>query len=686
MSRAIKGSERGELHNQYKDGKHQPQEVDARLGVSTNNLVSSGIMGNVALLNVDPPIYRLIHEKLNSKLNLEDLTALEQLYNGLEQGRVCVDALVLGVSLEEPVRIAQRIQSLGIDIPVLILTEPEQYQKLKNALKFAPFIGNDVLLCSIANAEYLPQKLYDAVERVHKRRRYIGSMKAAQVSLGSISRSRPPITSYYERLLDHAPIGVVNININGAILNLNRHACQVLDINERDALGTLLGDLFTESERDRLQAIIARCVAPLGRRMSEIFQIGINPIRFVELNASSFVDRSGQLGATIILQDVSDRIHAEEDRNKALDELRASEHRYRELVETMSEALALTDAQYNITFINQRFCDLFGYAGEEIIGQPLIDLVHENTKDIMLQRMADNPSVDQESFETTWLRKDGNLIYTLTSPKSIFNENQQYMGCLGVFTDITDRKEVEQREKLHMLELAQASRVSTIGEMSSQIAHELAQPLSAIGGLSTALLKLLDAGTSSFDDITDSLISIQTQANRAREIIIRLRDFVRNDELRQVSINLNDLINSVIRLANVDAYWSDIKIVLLLDDNLPNVTGDGILIEQVLLNLVRNACHAMQDICSDSKILTISSRQDDSENIRISVEDTGPGLNESMLKQVCQPFFSTKEKGMGMGLAIARSVVEAHAGQMLVSNTPQGGASFSFTLPINADE
>lgn len=686
MSRANKGNPNDKPNDQLKDGRHLHQDFDSRLGASSGHFTPRSTKGNVALLNVEPTIYRFIHGKLRTKLNFEDLSALEQLYNGLEQGRVLIDALMLGVSLEEPVRIAQRIHSLGIDIPVLILTEPEQYEKLKNALKFAPFIGSDVLLCSIANAESLPQKLFDAVERVHKRRRYKGSMKAAQISLGSISGSRPTITSYYERLLDHAPIGVVNINISGAILNLNRHACQVLNINERDALGSHLSDLFTVTERDRLQAIIARCVAPLGKRMSEIFQIGINPAQFVELNASSFVDRSGQLGATIILQDVSGRIRAEEDRKKALDELRASEHRYRELVETMSEALALTDAMFNITFVNQRFCDLFGYTSEEIIGQPLIDLVHEDTKEIMRQRMAASPCIEQDSFETSWIRKDNHIIYTLTSPKSIFDQSQQYTGCLGVFTDITDRKEVEHREKLHMLELAQASRVSTIGEMSSQIAHELAQPLSAIGGLSTALLKLIDTGTSSSDDIIDSLVSIQTQANRAREIIIRLRDFVRNDELRKIPVNLNDLINSVIRLANVDATWSGIKIVLLLDESLPNVTGDGILIEQVLLNLVRNACHAMQDVCSGNKILTISSQLDDSKHIRISVEDTGPGLNEAMLKQVCQPFFSTKEEGMGMGLAIARSVVEAHSGQMLVSNAPHGGASFGFILPITVDE
>lgn len=675
-----------ERHRPVKAGTHQNHKSDPGKSHSSGHLVASKFRGTAVLLNVDPAIFSYIHERLHSELDLEDLAGLEQLYIGMEQGRVRIDALMLGVSLEEPVRIAQRIHSLGVDIPVLILTEPEHHNQLKHALKFAPFVGNDVLLCSLADFESLPHILSEAVKRVHKRRRYKGSMEADQVRLGAISGQRPQITHYYERLLDRAPIGVLNININGAILNLNRHACQVLNINERDALGTPLAGHFEECERERLQATIARCVAPLGRRMSEIFQIGIDPARFVELNASSLVDRSGQLGATIILQDVSDQIRAEEERNEAINELRASEYRYRELVETMSEALALTDAQYNITFVNRRFCDLFGYTSEEIFGQPLISLVHESTKENMRERMAASPNKSQDSFETAWLCKDGREVYTLTSPKSIYDEDQQFIGCLGVFTDITERKEVEQREKLHMIELAQASRVSTIGEMSSQIAHELAQPLTAIGGLSTALLKLLNAGTVSLNDVTESLSDILTQANRAREIIMRLREFVRNDELRQITINLNNLVNTVIRLANIDARWNSIKIILLLDESLPTVTGDGILIEQVLLNLVRNACDAMQGTSKSNRILTITTRQIDTDSIQVSVDDTGPGLDEAILNQVCQPFFSTKEDGMGMGLAIARSVVEAHGGRMFITNTPQGGASFSFTLPVINDE
>lgn len=640
------------------------------------------------LLNVDSDTRAVLHAALDDRLDLEDIGGLEQLSIGLEQGRIHSDALVLGVSLDEPVRIAQRVHSLGVDMPVLILSEPGHCDQLKRALKFAPFLGNDVTPHSIADGDTLASVLADMVARARKRRRYKGSMEAAQQSLGKISAPPPQITRYFERLLDRAPIGVLNLSINGAILNLNRHACQVLGVSERDALGSSLAELFAEHERGRLQAIVARCVAPLGRGQAETLEIAGQPVRHVEIIASSLVDRSGQLGATIILQDVSARIRAEQERNKAIDNLRASESRYRELVETMNEALALTDASYRITFVNRQFCDMFAYRSEEVIGMPLINLVHDEDKEMMRRRMATAAQDGQERFETAWTTRNGEKIYTLTSPKSLFDEEQCYIGCLGVFTDITARKAVEQREKLHMLELAQMSRVTTIGEMSSQIAHELAQPLSAIGGMSSALLKFLGKGIGSSEDIEESLGEIQTQAKRAREIIMRLRNFVRNEELQRVPVELNELVSTVIRLSNVDARWKGISVELRLGQGLPQALGDRVLIEQVMLNLVRNACEAMQELEQGRRHLTIATNAVDDDNLRVSVSvsDTGPGLSEALLEQACQPFFTTKSGGMGMGLAIARSVVDAHEGRLTISNNPQGGACFSFDLPVVNDE
>ena len=321
----------------------------------------------------------------------------------------------------------------------------------------------------------------------------------------------------------------MNVDIKGTLLSLNSYACQILNIIEREALGTSLALAFPEPERQKLHDLIAQCVAPAMRHAPEVLDVSVavGTVRYVEVIASSLVDRSGQLGATIIMQDITDRVRADQQRCKAEEALKVSERRYRELVQTMSEALALTDDQHIITYVNQSFCDMFGYTSKEVVGRPLLDFVDESDKEMMQKRMS-KPLQNESAmrFETLWMTKDGRKVTTLTSPKRLFDTDSGYIGCLGIFTDITERKQAEKREKQHMLELAHVSRVTTMDEMSSQIAHELAQPLTAIASLSVGCLKLFKAGGAAHEDIEEALTDISQQANRARDIVVRLRSFV----------------------------------------------------------------------------------------------------------------------------------------------------------------
>ncbi|KAG1650468.1 Sporulation kinase A [Nymphon striatum] len=196
--------------------------------------------------------------------------------------------------------------------------------------------------------------------------------------------------------------------------------------------------------------MLAQCVAPARQRSPEIFDISetVGTTRHIEVVASSLVDRSGQLGATVIIQDITDRVRAERKRSEAEVALRISERRYRELVQTMSEALALTDNEHRITYVNDSFCQMFGYESEEVVGKYLLDFVHENDKEDMQHRIS-NPIETKrvQRYETAWVTKDNKKIYTLTSPKRIFDPEKGYVGCLGVFTNITERKKTEEREK-----------------------------------------------------------------------------------------------------------------------------------------------------------------------------------------------------------------------------------------------
>lgn len=776
------------------------------MGVGTRQRTTPA-PGLAVLLQVGDEADALISSAVAGRILLSRAQAPNELFEELEAASSKPHALVIGTGVDEPVRIVQRARSSGADMPVLILTERERCEQLAQTLRFAPFIGHDVTPWSRDELGELPDMLVGSVERAVKRRHFKGSIAEAQRHLGRIANGTPQVTHFVERLLDRAPIGVLNVDVHGTILSLNRYACQVLAVSERDALGTALTQFLPESEQIRFRNLIARCVAPMRKRMSEIMEIHseAGSRRHVEVIASSLVDRTGQLGATLILQDVTDRVLAERKRQDAEAALRAGERRYRELVETMNEGLAMTDAHYRITFVNRTFCQMFALDAGDVLGRPLLDLVHAQDKEMMRERIAARSNCASPSFETAWTGGDGRTLYTLTSPRHFFDEQGTFTGCLGVFTDITERrrvaeelrqseaqlrlvtdaipvlivyldraqrlrffnrafaewyglndsgkgamlryaigratydkvqplieaaldgepiecemaigfrgqvsrdvrcslipdldqetrvrgivavitditerKRIEQWERQHLLELSHVSRVTTIGQMSSQIAHELSQPLTAINGLSTALVKLLESGAAGHEDLTEALREISGQAKRAREIVIRLRDFVRRSEIRYIAIDMNETIRTVVRLANVEASHQAIRVELALSQDLPEVSADRVLIEQVLLNLVRNAVDAMEALPRDARHLRITSAAADSARVEVSVTDNGTGLTDELIPNLCEPFFSTKDDGMGMGLAITRSIIHAHDGVLEASNNPDAGATFRFTLP-----
>lgn len=645
--------------------------------------------GHVILLNVEFMVRNLLVGEGEGQLRYDEMTSAEQMFTELEQIVSPVDAMVLGIQLKEPVRIAQRLHGKGTDIPLIILTEPERYEQLKQALRFAPFISNDVTPWSTGKLDQLPGVLLETVRRSQKRRAYRGSIALAQKHLGNFRRERPQIRHYLDRLLDHAPIGVVNVDINGTVLDINLRAGQILNLTEREVLGTSLFDSFPPSQREALHDMIAQCVAPARQRSPEVLDVsetaGVE--RYVEVIASSLVDRSGQLGATVILQDVTGRVLAELERSKAEEALRVSERLYRELVQTMSEALALTDEQHRITYVNDSFCRMFGYSCKEVINRRLLDFVHEDDRAAMHECMM-NPvqSSSIQRYETAWVTRDGDKIYTLTSPKRIFDPEKGYIGCLGVFTDITERKEIEQREKKQMMELAHVSRVTTMGEMSSQIAHELAQPLAAIAAHSTGCLKMLKSDSDSRKEIMESLGHIGKQASRAREIVVRLRNFVRNAEMQHAPIELNRLVRTVVHLVGVEARWHSLPVSLEMQEPLPTAMGDHVLIEQVTLNLVHNAIEAMQQAEHCEGKLTIRTSLSKAGDLQVEVIDVGPGICDEDLKRIFEPFFTTKPDGMGMGLAITRSIIHAHGGQLSARRNEQVGMTFCFTLPVESTE
>jgi len=249
--------------------------------------------------------------------------------------------------------------------------------------------------------------------------------------------------------------------------------------------------------------------------------------------------------------------------------------------------------------------------------------------------------------------------------------------------EITERKRAEERARLHQAELARVSRLSTIGEMAAGIAHGLNQPLFAVLTCAQACRLAIGSGRRTPDEVLADLERISAAAEEAGEIVRRLRNFVRKREPSRSTIDVNKLVQGVVPFIEDDVTRNDIRLRLELGTRIPTVLADSLLLQQVILNLTRNAIEAMK--CGDNgeRELVIRTATAGSEMVEVAVRDTGPGLSPENLDRLFEPFFTTKSHGLGLGLSLSRSVIEAEGGRLVAERNPDHGMTFRFTLPVH---
>jgi two-component system, LuxR family, sensor kinase FixL len=255
---------------------------------------------------------------------------------------------------------------------------------------------------------------------------------------------------------------------------------------------------------------------------------------------------------------------------------------------------------------------------------------------------------------------------------------------VGTLHDVTDRRHAEDEIRQMQERIMHFGRISTMGEMAAGIAHEVNQPLTAIATYAQACQRLIAAGDFNPQEIANALEHVSTQALRAGEVIRRLRSFVKNREVRRELIEANRLLEDILTLAQTDARHHGVRINFNPSPQGLQVQADAVQIQQVLLNLVRNSIDAMIDIPEPEREIVLSTRLDHDGDLEFTVADRGPGVDETTLTELFNPFFTTKPGGTGLGLSISRSIVRAHGGRLWCTANPGGGARFLFTLPTVA--
>jgi two-component system sensor kinase FixL len=250
-----------------------------------------------------------------------------------------------------------------------------------------------------------------------------------------------------------------------------------------------------------------------------------------------------------------------------------------------------------------------------------------------------------------------------------------------VVRDITSRREAEARDRQHQVELAHISRVSLAGEMAAGLAHELSQPLTAIIAYARGCLRLLTGSVPEPALLHEGVAEVAQQAERAGDVLDRLREFVRGGEFRRALTEIKPLIEAAISLIRMEAMQQEVEIEAKVDPGLPVVLADQIQIKQVLLNLLRNAMEAMEAAHTERRSIIAEARRNSKYAIEISVADSGPGVVAEMTDTIFEPFMTTKSRGMGMGLSISRTIIESHGGSLRMAHGVRSGATFIFDLP-----
>ncbi|NKC00055.1 MAG: PAS domain S-box protein [Pseudomonadales bacterium] len=354
------------------------------------------------------------------------------------------------------------------------------------------------------------------------------------------------------------------------------------------------------------------------------------------------------------------------------------------VLDAVVDAIITIDTQGSIQSVNSATLQIFGYTESELIGAPLICLMpephhsgHQRYIDDFIR--THNPKIIGVGRELLAVKKSGQTFPIYLAVSEIRSDEGLFF--VGIIRDLSAEKAaadalLEQKEKV-----AQVGRLTTMGEMTASIAHEINQPLTAISMYAQAVIRLMGRDDVDADKILDALGKLNEQSLRAGAVIERIQRFVQHADGDREFVDINGLLSEIKSLAAGDARLHGIELELNLDRSLPNIFCDPIQVQQVTLNLVRNAIDAMFEIeCAHGcSVRVISEAQDGAASI--SVQDCGPGVKDEVANELFTPFHSTKRNGMGMGLSICRSIVEDHGGVLRFENNRNFGATFSFTLP-----
>lgn len=499
-------------------------------------------------------------------------------------------------------------------------------------------------------------------------------LREAQVELED-SRNR------YADLYDFSPVGYLSLDEHGVIEEINLTGAAMLGEERLNILGQpfsrwvakdQISKLFNHLSEAKDSSEKTSGEIKIRNRAGKIIDLSIESICIKNLTKNEVLCRS-------IIIDITEN-------NRIKEEILRQARQLKLITDVLPVMIAYVNKDGQHLFANKTYSDWFGVSSSEVVGKSVEDIWGAKNYLVISGYLTNSFSGMSWNVDLKFPGLEQDVKYINAKFIPDIDSDNRVCGVIVLFSDITARLAVEVADRKHLLEAAHISRLSMMGEMATEVAHELNQPLTAISIYSDTCRRMIISGKDNQQDLIKSLGAISTQAKRAGAVIRRIREFVGKKDVKMVSTSINELVGEALQLLEVELRSFKIELDLILADDLPPVSVDRILIEQVILNLTRNALDAMNDIEPSQRILRIRSSEEGDEGVVISIEDSGQGVSTEQIGQIFSPFHTTKVDGTGMGLSICQSIIEAHHGRLQVAQNEHGGATFSFTIPLSEDE
>ena len=487
-------------------------------------------------------------------------------------------------------------------------------------------------------------------------------------------------SNFRKAMEESMPTGMRAIDMRGRITYVNAAFCKMVGHSQEELIGATAPFPYwhpqdTAEHWRNLQRSLAG-EAPRGgiesrfrRKDGEDFD--------VRIYEAPLIDSGGrQAGWMASIHDITEQ-------RRARAELEASHQRFMAVLEGLDAAIYVADLEADeILFANKSFKNIYGY---DTVGRncwQVTSACHPDPARFMAEARKLAPHQTPLELHDCELQNGLNGRWYQLRERAIQWVDGRVVR-MEIATDISDRMDMEELNSQQLERFQQSSRLITMGEMASSLAHELNQPLAAIANYNMGCVNRLQANDYRPEELLAAMQKSSAQAERAGKIIRRVRDFVKKSEPNRGAITITDVIEEVIGFAEIDARKAGVRIHVIVPPDLPEAYADKIMIEQVVLNLVKNGIEAMHDTPRSQRELAISARANGKDFIEAKVADRGHGVLAEQTEKLFAPFYTTKPEGMGMGLNICRSIIEFHHGRLWATANSGGGTVFSFTLPVN---